>query len=320
MAQITRLTIFILISFFYHSVMAEANNKVAQKNPNPNLIDSTHSMVTNRLFWLANRVDSFFGDKRADDETNTSTIRIFTDYSKRDSMEAQKEVNLRFNLKLPSTEKKVLTGLKKGVEMAVPGVGPNESDQQNNQSHQARRSSDNKREEWEELSKEWIFSTDLNIRLKAPTQLQIRTRARRNIYLGKWVFRFAEEVSVLTKDGFAEETQIYFDRRLSPVLLFRIANDKIWTELEGNISISQGPSLYHTLSQLHALSYDVRFNSLHNGELSLTSIVFSTSYRRLLYQNWLYFTLSPAISFEKFNNYKKAHSIFFRLESVFGKI
>ena len=60
--------------------------------------------VSGAVVGLANRIDSFFGDARSDDERNGSTLRIIPSYTLFSNQPAVSELGFNLNLKLINLE------------------------------------------------------------------------------------------------------------------------------------------------------------------------------------------------------------------------
>ncbi len=289
-------------------------NKTNSNNPIGSIADSTHNVVTNQVFWLANQVDDFFGGTRTDDEQNRSTMRLFAQRNKRDSREPEDEINIRLNLKFPTLEKKLKDAIDFSEDEAPAQAKP--ASQFSPKEKVKQRVIDFRR-----LSKDWIFSTDSSVRLKFPLQFVQRFRVRRNFYENeKWVVRFAEEITWFSRDGWQEFSELYWDRKISPTYLFRFYNSKTLTEARNVFSTSHGPSLYHTIDDRRALSYDFRltYQDYGTGHYSLDNNSLSMTYRQKVYKQWLFFEIRPSIEFPRTSHFKKEHVLFVKLEGVFG--
>jgi hypothetical protein len=307
-----------LIFNTFLSLAAESEEKKIKKtnsnNPIGSIADSTHNVVTNQVFWLANQVDDFFGGTRTDDEQNRSTMRLFAQRNKRDSREPEDEINIRLNLKFPTLEKKLKDAIDFSEDEAPAQAKP--ASQFSPKEKVKQRVIDFRR-----LSKDWIFSTDSSVRLKFPLQFVQRFRVRRNFYENeKWVMRFAEEITWFSRDGWQEFSELYWDRKISPTYLFRFYNSKTLTEARNVFSTSHGPSLYHTIDDRRALSYDFRltYQDYGTGHYSLDNNSLSMTYRQKVYKQWLFFEIRPSIEFPRTSHFKKEHVLFVKLEGVFG--
>lgn len=305
----------VLICCILFIYLPRAYSQEEQKQ-DPRLVDSTHSRLSNRITWLADSVDNFFGNRRADDEKNTSTVRVFTTYNRFEQRSEVIEYNIRANIRLPGLEQKLKDSFKKShsaINNVLTAPFNNNPDVVNEKKR-------NHVKEWDEITKDWDFGTDVSARLSSPAQLLISSRARRNIEDGPWIYRFLEQVSWFSKDKFQEETRLDFDYALNEKHLFRFTNSKIWRQIDTNIYFAHGPIIFSTLTPKDAVSYSLISNSTLEEELRLVAINLSLTYRRLLYKNWLFFEITPALNYMREYNFKKKHSLFVRLEGVFGNI
>ena len=91
----------LLIYLFIGPALAQ---DVSEKKDS-NLVDDTHKSVSDTILLFTNRIDSFFGTQRGDEEANGSKVRVYLDHNMREYENDRSRIDLRFTLKLPQLEK-----------------------------------------------------------------------------------------------------------------------------------------------------------------------------------------------------------------------
>lgn len=280
----------------------EQNTEPAHKT----LLTNTHKAVTSSLMGLANQLDSFFGDKRADDEFNRSSIRLSYDYRVRMEKKPEDNTQFRFNLRLPNLEEKFRFSVKKNEAEKLPpdpnapvGLPP-------------------KPEETQELEP-WRFRMDSGINVSYPPIVFARARLRKNWTIPFFIQRFTEEFGWVSDQGFIQATTLFYDHQLTENLLFRLFNEENWLLTDKEFTTSHGPSILHNVSDNDALSYNARVQTTVDGPWYVNNYHLGIVYRRNLHQQWLYGEVGPGIDFPKAESFRRAPSILFRIESLFGQ-
>ncbi|MBY0518549.1 MAG: hypothetical protein K2P81_16685 [Bacteriovoracaceae bacterium] len=270
------------------------------------LLDGTHSLVSSRLSGLANRVDSFFGDKRADDELNRSSIRLAYSYQLRMEQLPVKDFQFRFNLRLPHLEEKFKYSVKKNeADKSSPADSQNPTPLL-------------PPKVVEEEKEPWRFRADTGINVGYPPVVFTRGRIRKNWHLPIFIQRFTGEMGWFSNQGFIQDTSLFHDYDLDDEVLFRISNEQSWTINRKNFVTSHGPSIIHKITDDDAISYNLRVQSKVDHIWYVTNYSASVSYRRNLRDQWLYGELTPALDFPRYRDFRRSPSIMFKLETLFG--
>jgi len=264
------------------------------------LLDRTQDFVTKKSNNLANRLDSFFADERADDEFGRSRIRLRSAYTLRERDPGKMRNQYRINLKLPHLEDKFRFKYKKEKK-----VGQKSTSQ----------------EPPPLINENWIFNADSGVSAAIPPRLVLRARARKNIATTNWIHRFSEQLTYITdRSGLTEETSFNSDFGINENLLFRFVNRKTWRVLKKEFFTSHGPTLIHQLTEKDALNYSFLLNSvIEQKSWFLNGYTFSVNYRRDLYKDWLFLDVIPGIDFPKTWSFRRTPFVVFQLEALFGE-
>lgn len=285
------------------------------------VMDDAHKRVSSTILLLSNRIDSFFGSRRGDDEANGSRLRLFYDSTFRQNQRWDDRIDMRFSLRLPQLQKLLKVSFKKegGTSDKAP---PTNKDVQNEE----------KREDVLPPEKtslkdlllttnKWTFNVNTGLRVDIPPNPFARARLRRTmVFFGMWEFNPTQEATWFLEQGFGLNFTHDLDYSISPNLLFRIANSVFWTDETDEVTTTHGPQLFQQLSKDRALAYSIQAQGTNRPDLYISNYNASIQYRQLIHSNWLFMEIRPGIDFPKAERWNEVYSLFFRLEAVFGSI
>jgi hypothetical protein len=292
----------LIFSFLLNSVV-KAETSVNE----PDMIDSTRNTITSNLIGLANRLDSFFGEQRADDELNRSSIRVSYDYRLRMEKKPLSDTQVRFNLRLPNLEKMFRFSVRKNETQE------NDSTPKENLSQQKREDSEEKKEK-----EPWRFRSDVGLNVAYPPIVFARSRLRKNWRWTWLVQRFAVELAWFSDQGAIQDITLFHDHAMADDLLFRFTNQQIWRFNDELFSTSHGPSLIKDITDNDALSYNFRVSTRVRDAWFVDNYSVGVAYRRNVKGQWLFAEVGPTLDFPKRESFRRAPSILFRLETLFA--
>ncbi len=150
-----------------------------------------------------------------------------------------------------------------------------------------------------------------------------------------WLIQPAQAFKYSLKDGFEEETKIYFDKQLTESRLFRI--DIYRSSKADSSGMNYGLALQHfwllkdntgiSLSQLFSGNTQYEYstnNPLFPQETQrdnkITNYTTSLSYRKSVWRKWFFYGVTPNVNFQKSNNFETNYGISLFLDLHFGNI
>lgn len=299
----------VIISFIIFASATWASPAEEPKEFAIPILDAAEDFFSFRANSVANRLDSFFADQRADDELGRSAARIRTSYSMAERAVGDFRYQTRFNLYLPAVqerlkrlnyfESKKKKQKKAGVETRgffLPGNIE------------------------EELNTKWQFRSDAGVNVSLTPRAFTRGRLRKNFYTGKLINRFVEEIGWYSDTRWMNIISLTTEKSLSQNMLLRFTNEVRWEITNHNGLSIHGPSLLQQISDKEALSYNIRgFNTAQGSTIFFSSFQLSTTYRRDLYRNKLYFDITPGLDFPKQWSYRRTPFILLQMEVLFGR-
>ncbi len=289
-------------------------------------LDNTYSLLSDNIVGLANRMDSFFGEQRADDELNRSGLRLSYGQKIMTKNKSNDDVVVRFNLRLPKLEEKFKIDFKR-----TPKKDKKVDDQL--KAYIAKAETDGRRLSEEDIAKEkvrlqtleyepWRFRTDVGVSASIPPSAFVRARLRKNWQFLKFIPRFVEEIGYFTDDGLIERTNFDIDRTIKKGrVLLRFENLKEWIISDKRLVTGHGPVLLYNTSDNDAYAYSAKVFSEFNerGPYYLSNYQVAINYRRNLRGHWLYGDVIQAVDFPKFESFSSVYSVTLRIEALFGR-
>lgn len=287
-----------------------------QEAPKPtqkiSTVDKLHGKLSTGVVRLSNKIDGFFGSKRAEDLANGTQVKLTYLAHKTEGEDLEHEGLIKFRLKLPYLEKLLKISFKskakeeevktettsgKRVEISAPAKIAKAIIEE---------------------PKKWSFHFNTGIKVEIPPQFFANLRLRRSAYFGKWEFRTSQEFFWYSRDGFGETTTVDFDRPISGDLLFRIRNLATWTDETDKFLTDHGPILYWQISDRRAMSFHTTTQGTSKPTFQIISYQGGINYRQLLHQKWFYMETGPTIDFARSNNWESVLSYNIKFEVLIG--
>jgi hypothetical protein len=137
--------------------------------------------------------------------------------------------------------------------------------------------------------------------------------------MSSWTFRFIEDVTYFTDDGWESKTSIDAERPLSDDIFFRTNLEGRWYESDTGYFYSFNTNIYETISDHQALNYRLSFLFETYPDNRMTEVLFRIRYRQRFWRDWLFFEISPQVVFSKEDDYEPSPGITLSIEGLFGK-
>lgn len=119
------------------------------------------------------------------------------------------------------------------------------------------------------------------------------------------------------QEGFQEISQLSFIKIFSKTLQIDQTNSLVWTDETDVFALRNSLVLSQDLGDERSLSYSVGANAKLSPSFYYESYDTSINYRQLLYNDWLYGTLSVGASFPKTNHFNDEKFVQFRIDLFF---
>lgn len=277
-------------------------------------LDNSHGSISHSVARLSAWVDDFFGNERADIESQGTRVRLRTGPSFRDNKLDRFDFNVDVRISLPKAEKKLKIVIE-GNSEDTPGAAQDSLQQTVQDTDYSASLFVQFRDELKRN-----ISMDFGARFSIPVDPFARIRVRRSFFPGAWEVRGIASARYFLEAKFETILSLDFDRKLTPRHLFRSRTRGDWTR-ESEIW-----NLSHTLALFHTFSDDIGMTTeaaiiWDSAEATLSTENYLTrfKFRQRFFRKWLFWELVPEIQFPRSEGYDVTPILNVKLELIFGK-
>jgi hypothetical protein len=280
-------------------------------------IDRSRDFISDKIITYSKNLDRFFGDERYFQEHNKSVVQLdlsetlgqagiqnfgFAGKVKIDLPAVSKR--LKFVLESNPEQKSANEVSKDQLVIPVKEIVPANFAASLRFEHQQ-----------EDV---WSFSSDAGVKIQAPLDPFTRARGSYTISIGQWRLKFAETIFWFNTLGLGATSQLDLERILNPYLLFRATSTTTCYKDPRLCDIRQDLSVFHTLSERAAWIYQASVVATNQPKLQETTYVALARFRYRLHKNWVYFELTPQMSFPREDDFRRNAQLLMRLELLLG--
>lgn len=280
-------------------------------------MDSPRNYLSEKVVDISTEVDHFFGDPRYFQEYNKSVIQIYLNQSIVESGNFTTWIDGQAKIDLPSAEKRFHLVLESDPEKKAANETKLDQTAQPKDTKLPKQYAASLRYERAEESL-WHYSADSGVNVQFPLDPFIRTRGSYEVPLEDWRLKLAETVFWFSTLGLGQTIQFDMTHVLSEPLLFRATSTATCFESPQLCNLRQDLSLYHTVNDRNAVLYQLSMLGDDNPKLKETAYVLLVRYRYKLHREWMYFEVTPQLSFPRTDDFRMNGSLLFRLEMLFG--
>lgn len=292
------------------------------QKPEPQLgiieqLDEQRDYYSEKIVTFTKAVDEFFGDERYFQENNKSVIQLNLNQiiaqggSRPFGFEGQVKLDLpaaqrRFQIVLESNPEKKASGDTK-KELAATSPPPTTPDNY---------AASLRYEQKDETL--WHFSSEAGANLQFPLDPFVRTRASYPLQFEEWRAKMAQSLFWFNTIGLGETTQLDLERVLNASLLFRATSTITCMESPQICNLGQSFSYYHTVDERTAVIYQASVAGANKPVFQETGYGLLMRYRYRLHKKWMFFEISPQLSFPRDDSFRLNALLLLRLEMLFG--
>lgn len=276
---------------------------------NTNATDRLRENLTNRVIRLSNQIDNFFGEKRALDAKNSSSMVASLNQDFPEGGIPTPRFDVALNLKLINLE-----NMGKSLENSVLGrdfekINPLTKEKENEPVVYGPQPQD-----------PWRLVLDQKIGAKWTPTYSAKLRLSKDFYTGLFFHHFSQDYGWDSENLKTATTTFDSDVDLSSSWLFRWMNSGTIFFDNHYTNTSHGPSFIHTIDDWTVMSYNLRLNTEYlDYRLFYTSgYEANVTYRRDLYNKWIFVNLVPSISFPRKLDFARVLNFAIRFEMIFG--
>jgi len=284
-----------------------------------------HGGISHSLLSTAEWLDSFFMDDRSVHEANRTYFLVRYDLFKEEASDFKSlpSMNLRLNLPQlqhktqfvfsaePNAEPAPAAGSTSPVTPATERPGTSAAPANRNLTAAVHYLFRSTVEESASVKVGSLLSSGSPVLFVSP-----RYRASKS--LKPWDFRFTEEVTWRTDNGWESDTAFDIERPLPHELFFRTSASGVWQEKVKGYFYALSASVRQPFGLEHAVNYEWINSYRTNPSNELTEVAFRIRYRHSFLRQWIFFEVAPQYRFPRDKNFDGFAGILFRVEAFFG--
>jgi len=296
------------------------------KHAPPSLTKKSAKWLVNKRNELSNvigdtgaQLDIFFSGEEIEYNSNASYLRLGLEANFSKKGELSFEPVLKFKLDLPTVKKR----LKLVLESDLPEqetLSESNLDSSLEDDDPTISTTTGAFKYIFGTAKKWDVSTSIGIRLNREPNPFWRMRTKRGWSLEHdWHFKIFQGLYYFHDDSWGETTQFIFEKPIHSYF-FDSKSEARWRHNERLMEYAQIFSIKKKLSAIRAIKYELGFLSENQPNVILTDYYFKTTYRRLLYKDWLFYEVSPELLFPREDSFKANPSVLMRIEMKFSHL
>lgn len=283
------------------------------------LVDAVHAGISRGIQGSATWMDSFFGDRRHDIESNQSFVRFrYNVFIEKDSPLFRKP-DFRVRVVLPQMRERthiVLSGSpRQGSEFSAI---ESSSETEELQSAEERKASAAVQQTFfENASQNFSIRAGLKLHDNKPVGA-LGPHYRILFPVNNWNLRFIEEAIWTSDIGWEARSTVDLERELPRSLFFRASNEWLWKEDVDGYVYAFIFMLGQPISPRKALEYEWVNVFGTKPVNALNEVALRARYRQRIWRDWFFFEVTPQYRFPRDRSFKATPGVLFRLDIVFG--
>jgi hypothetical protein len=278
------------------------------------VVDRIHRALSAGVSNTAGAVDGFFDNERysAEDNRTRLKLRFDTVFERGEEVDYKFRVNL--SLVIPKTNKRIklfVSGNPERDEEGEVGATPETAEDEDLDVAVAYTPVQN-------ISTNFSWRT--GIKLKSSSAAWWFGPRWRGYAKGEiWGTRVTQTFRWRTDDGFESISTLDFERDIAEDLFYRTTFKGKWNQDNEDYRYDITPQLFQRLDSKRVLRYlhSTKFKSTTDGQFD--EFLFRVTYRQRIWRKWLFFEISPQVSFPEGEDWDFTPGITFRIETFIGR-
>ena len=244
--------------------------------------DSSHAVMNTAFCEPALWFDSFFGSERVLEETGGTYVRWRNDFIQTEGQGSKFRTNLNFSVVLPKISQRLQLTFEDDEDPELQDVLPGDQAADTGNTLGLR------------LDVKDTARSKFNISVSAKPRIRARYRYTYPL-ANQALIRFTQEIQN-EKGVNGARTRLDYETGLLPAKLFRATSEGFIAEDFKGVDWSQAFSLFQRLSKKSSVSYETGIVGITEPESLVTNYRVGIRYRQNIHRDWLFFEITPDIS------------------------
>ena len=285
----------------------------------PTIVDVLHASISRGIQGSATWMDSFFGDRRHDIESNRSFIRFrYNVFVEKDSRMFRKP-DLQVRVVLPQMRERthiILAGSpRQGSEFSAV---ESRSDTDGLNGPEERNASAAVQQTFFESARQ-NFSIRAGLKLHDNKPVMVLGPQYRILFpVDRWSLRFIEEAIHTSDSGWEARSTVDLERELPRNLFFRASHEWIWRKQVDGYVYAFLFMVGQPISPRKALEYEWVNVFATKPANTLNEVALRARYRQRIWRDWFFFEVTPQYRFPRDRSFKATPGVLFRFDLIFG--
>lgn len=277
-----------------------------------NRADRVHDAVSRRLVGFSRWVDSFFGNRRVDDEFFGTRMRVTTAVEVLEGEGGRLRLRVDAKLALPRLQERIqlLLATFKADEGEEPGLPSDLVSEQDVRLAGLRFLIREKNR--------FRVHTDVGLRFRPEPDPEVRLRGRYLVLQDPFVIRVTQSVFWFREDGWGETSRVDLEKMIGERSFVRVTVAGTCSETSRGLEWSPGLSFWQALSVRRAVGIEWLAEGHTHPAWVLDRHRATFKYRQRVWRNWLYAQVASFAEFSRDRDYELAPGLALQIETVFG--
>ncbi len=282
-------------------------------------------LVDKRNSWakgwvkMASNIDGFLAGTEAESQADNSYMRLTIEEAWRESEGFESDIDLKLKMALPRAKKRWNLFVENRLESKEP-LDERESPTITDNDDNSDSSGFYAGVESKRKLRGWEFAPRAGVRFRFPMQPFVSFSLKRTFDLNEhWNARSDNRVFYYHNGDRGSRHALYFERPLSGDSFFRFSNKVRFIENDNRWEYGQVASLQHRIDEKRATEASVGWNGEQEYGVSDNRYYLNWRYRQALYEDWLFWGVTPELSFAREDEYEPRWAVFTRLEVLFAQ-
>ena len=283
-------------------------------------VDDTQQSMSREVVELGHWLDNLFGTEEYRRTGRESQLRIgFESLLESGNVDVQPKV--RLHLALPRTQKRLSLVIESTDDTTQGGDvdAQRRAELVTTNTHKEQEYSAGLRY-FKELAHDWDLTTDAGVRLRFPSRVFARSRARHSWFYQEWEMRLSPSVEWNSHDDLRSSLNMLWQRPLPASHFFRSETEVTWVRPEHGFFYSQDFYISREFSATNALLYQVGVRGQSNPNDHVTQYFIDLRWRKAVHKKWLFVELRPELLWDEEQHFSPRNRLFITVEALFGDL